>query len=227
MLLSLAEKVIAYAGRAAVVRGRKMADNKGEEDMEPSANVDSMPSVQAEEQSNRKSDDQVIVAEANSKENVETESSNDANEEPNGNSEGVDDSSGGATETTAAAVVVAAGEADGGVSNAASPTETSSANPEPSANETVPAADATVSGNTTETSPAPVASVATPVSTPINLLDTCTVCKQSLQTRDCEPKLLPCLHSFCLKCIPQPDRQISVQVPGPHGQTDTHIGEYY
>ncbi|XP_047222993.1 E3 ubiquitin-protein ligase TRIM33 isoform X3 [Girardinichthys multiradiatus] len=200
-----------------------MADNKGEEDMEPSANVDSMPSVQAEEQSNRKSDDQVIVVEANSKENIETESSNDANEEPNGNSEGVDDSSGGTTEATAAAVVVAAGEADGGVSNAASPTETSSANPEPSANETVPAADATVSGNTTETSPAPAASVATPVSTPINLLDTCTVCKQSLQTRDCEPKLLPCLHSFCLKCIPQPDRQISVQVPGPHGQTDTHI----
>uniref|UniRef100_A0A4W5LY30 RING-type E3 ubiquitin transferase n=1 Tax=Hucho hucho TaxID=62062 RepID=A0A4W5LY30_9TELE len=44
--------------------------------------------------------------------------------------------------------------------------------------------------------------------TPINLMDTCAVCKQSLQTRDCEPKLLPCLHSFCLKCIPQPERQL-------------------
>uniref|UniRef100_A0A8B9HSG4 RING-type E3 ubiquitin transferase n=1 Tax=Astyanax mexicanus TaxID=7994 RepID=A0A8B9HSG4_ASTMX len=44
---------------------------------------------------------------------------------------------------------------------------------------------------------------------PINLLDTCAVCKQCLQNRDCEPKLLPCLHSFCLKCIPQPERQIT------------------
>uniref|UniRef100_A0A669EMZ5 E3 ubiquitin-protein ligase TRIM33 n=1 Tax=Oreochromis niloticus TaxID=8128 RepID=A0A669EMZ5_ORENI len=83
--------------------------------------------------------------------------------------------------------------------------------------------DAPVGGLAAEMSPPPAASAATPVSTPINLLDTCAVCKQSLQSRDCEPKLLPCLHSFCLKCIPQPDRQISVQVPGPHGQTDTHI----
>uniref|UniRef100_A0A673Z6A7 Tripartite motif containing 33 n=1 Tax=Salmo trutta TaxID=8032 RepID=A0A673Z6A7_SALTR len=58
---------------------------------------------------------------------------------------------------------------------------------------------------------------------PINLMDTCAVCKQSLQTRDCEPKLLPCLHSFCLKCIPLPERQVTVQVPGPNGQPDTHI----
>uniref|UniRef100_A0A8C6TAK6 E3 ubiquitin-protein ligase TRIM33 n=1 Tax=Neogobius melanostomus TaxID=47308 RepID=A0A8C6TAK6_9GOBI len=72
-------------------------------------------------------------------------------------------------------------------------------------------------------SPPATAPAATPVPAPINLLDTCAVCKQSLQSRDCEPKLLPCLHSFCLKCIPQPDRQVSVQVPGPHGQTDTHI----
>uniref|UniRef100_A0A668AFL8 E3 ubiquitin-protein ligase TRIM33 n=1 Tax=Myripristis murdjan TaxID=586833 RepID=A0A668AFL8_9TELE len=85
------------------------------------------------------------------------------------------------------------------------------------------AGDAPAGGLTTEMSPPPAVPAATPVSTPINLLDTCAVCKQSLQSRDCEPKLLPCLHSFCLKCIPQPDRQISVQVPGPHGQTDTHI----
>ncbi|XP_072537555.1 E3 ubiquitin-protein ligase TRIM33 isoform X2 [Salminus brasiliensis] len=72
-------------------------------------------------------------------------------------------------------------------------------------------------------SPAPAGEPSPPApAAPINLLDTCAVCKQSLQSRDCEPKLLPCLHSFCLKCIPQPERQISVGVPGPHGQ-DTHI----
>uniref|UniRef100_A0A4W4HE98 E3 ubiquitin-protein ligase TRIM33 n=1 Tax=Electrophorus electricus TaxID=8005 RepID=A0A4W4HE98_ELEEL len=87
---------------------------------------------------------------------------------------------------------------------------------------TVPGGDGTAAG----TSPAPTVETPTPISAPpavpINLLDTCAVCKQSLQNRDCEPKLLPCLHSFCLKCIPQPERQISVGVPGPHGQ-DTHI----
>uniref|UniRef100_A0A4W6BWY9 E3 ubiquitin-protein ligase TRIM33 n=1 Tax=Lates calcarifer TaxID=8187 RepID=A0A4W6BWY9_LATCA len=116
----------------------------------------------------------------------------------------------------------AGGEANGSGSNAVSPTETSNSTAEPTAAETL-VTDAPVAGLTTEMSPPPTAPAATPVSTPINLLDTCAVCKQSLQSRDCEPKLLPCLHSFCLKCIPQPDRQISVQVPGPHGQTDTHI----
>ncbi|XP_054904443.1 E3 ubiquitin-protein ligase TRIM33 isoform X2 [Poeciliopsis prolifica] len=214
-----------YAGRAAVVRGRKMADNKGEEEMEPSANAEPVPSGQVEKQSSTESEDKVIIIEADSKGEAETESPKDANEELNISSEGVDDSIGGATEATPAAAVVAAGEADGNASNATSPTETSNGNSEPSAVDAVPAADAPVSGNATETSLAPTApaAAATPVSTPINLLDTCAVCKQSLQTRDCEPKLLPCLHSFCLKCIPQPDRQISVQVPGPHGQTDTHI----
>ncbi|XP_077079736.1 E3 ubiquitin-protein ligase TRIM33 isoform X2 [Siphateles boraxobius] len=73
--------------------------------------------------------------------------------------------------------------------------------------------------------PPPAAAAASSSSTPaapINLLDTCAVCKQSLQNRDCEPKLLPCLHSFCLKCIPQPERKITVPVQGPHGQ-DTRI----
>uniref|UniRef100_A0A8C2XSP2 Tripartite motif containing 33 n=1 Tax=Cyclopterus lumpus TaxID=8103 RepID=A0A8C2XSP2_CYCLU len=113
------------------------------------------------------------------------------------------------------------------VSNAVSPTATNSANAEePTAAETmatVAAAEAPVGGLTTEMSPPPTVPAAAPVPAPINFFDTCAVCKQSLQSRDCEPKLLPCLHSFCLKCIPQPDRQISVQVPGPHGQTDTHI----
>uniref|UniRef100_A0A665X146 E3 ubiquitin-protein ligase TRIM33 n=1 Tax=Echeneis naucrates TaxID=173247 RepID=A0A665X146_ECHNA len=117
----------------------------------------------------------------------------------------------------------AGGEANGSASNAVSPAGTGSSNAEAAAAETLTAGDAPVGGLGTEMSPPPSAPAATPVSTPINLLDTCAVCKQSLQSRECEPKLLPCLHSFCLKCIPQPDRQISVQVPGPHGQTDTHI----
>lgn len=87
-----------------------------------------------------------------------------------------------------------------------------------------PAAVAGTSSPAPGTETAPSAPPAVP-SVPLNLLDTCAVCKQSLQSRDCEPKLLPCLHSFCLKCIPQPERQISVGVAGPHGQ-DTHIGEW-
>ncbi|XP_041859484.1 E3 ubiquitin-protein ligase TRIM33 isoform X2 [Melanotaenia boesemani] len=192
-----------------------MADNKGEEDMEPSANSDSVLSAQENEQSDPKTDNAAIVMETNSKEDAETEPLSNANEATTPNSEGGDVSSGG--------TVVAAGEANGSVSNAVSPAESSSTNAEPAGTETVPAVDAPVGGPATEMSPPPTTSAATPVSTTINLLDTCAVCKQSLQSRDCEPKLLPCLHTFCLKCIPQPDRQISVQVPGPHGQTDTHI----
>uniref|UniRef100_A0A8C3HHQ2 RING-type E3 ubiquitin transferase n=1 Tax=Chrysemys picta bellii TaxID=8478 RepID=A0A8C3HHQ2_CHRPI len=40
----------------------------------------------------------------------------------------------------------------------------------------------------------------------LNLLDTCAVCGQHIQSR--RPKLLPCLHSFCLRCLPQPDRYL-------------------
>uniref|UniRef100_A0A7N8YEE2 E3 ubiquitin-protein ligase TRIM33 n=1 Tax=Mastacembelus armatus TaxID=205130 RepID=A0A7N8YEE2_9TELE len=115
----------------------------------------------------------------------------------------------------------AGGEASG--SDAVSPAASGSTNTDPTAAESPATGDASVGGLTTEMSPPPAAQAATPVSAPMNLLDTCAVCKQSLQSRDSEPKLLPCLHSFCRKCIPQPDRQISVQVPGPHGQTDTHI----
>lgn len=36
------------------------------------------------------------------------------------------------------------------------------------------------------------------------LMDTCPVCKLSFHNR--EPKLLPCLHSFCKRCLPAPFR---------------------
>uniref|UniRef100_A0A668AT66 RING-type E3 ubiquitin transferase n=1 Tax=Myripristis murdjan TaxID=586833 RepID=A0A668AT66_9TELE len=139
-----------------------MADNKGEEDMEPSASSDTVPSEQDSGNPETKAESAVIVIEPNAKEGEDPEARDNAPQAP--------------TPTNAPA-----------------------------------------GGLTTEMSPPPAVPAATPVSTPINLLDTCAVCKQSLQSRDCEPKLLPCLHSFCLKCIPQPDRQISVQVPGPHG----------
>ncbi|XP_044066947.1 E3 ubiquitin-protein ligase TRIM33 isoform X2 [Siniperca chuatsi] len=192
-----------------------MADNKGEEDMEPSANSDSVPPAQDNEQPETTVENAVIVIEANTKGAEETESHDNANEAPTPTSDGGDVSSGG--------TAGAGGEANGSASNAVSPAGTSSTNAESTATETLAAGDVPVGGLTTEMSPPPTAPAATPVSVPINLLDTCAVCKQSLQSRDCEPKLLPCLHSFCLKCIPQPNRQISVQVPGPHGQTDTHI----
>ncbi|XP_066580399.1 transcription intermediary factor 1-alpha [Amia ocellicauda] len=40
----------------------------------------------------------------------------------------------------------------------------------------------------------------------LNLLDTCAVCTLSFQSR--EPRLLPCLHSFCKKCLPPPARYL-------------------
>ncbi|XP_039625322.1 transcription intermediary factor 1-alpha isoform X2 [Polypterus senegalus] len=46
-----------------------------------------------------------------------------------------------------------------------------------------------------------------------NLLDTCAVCLQSLQSRD--PRLLPCLHSFCSKCVPLPARYVALAVGKP------------
>ncbi|XP_072233306.1 transcription intermediary factor 1-alpha isoform X2 [Leuresthes tenuis] len=36
------------------------------------------------------------------------------------------------------------------------------------------------------------------------LMDTCPICKLSFHNR--EPKLLPCLHSFCKRCLPAPSR---------------------
>ncbi|RXN37713.1 E3 ubiquitin- ligase TRIM33 isoform X1 [Labeo rohita] len=114
----------------------------------------------------------------------------------------------------------------GGAATDGTPNTESTEPPPPSSSSS---ADSTAAGASpalnNEMSPPPPASSTSSSSTPaapINLLDTCAVCKQSLQNRDCEPKLLPCLHSFCLKCIPQPERKITVPVQGPHGQ-DTRI----
>ncbi|XP_041752666.2 transcription intermediary factor 1-alpha isoform X2 [Coregonus clupeaformis] len=40
----------------------------------------------------------------------------------------------------------------------------------------------------------------------LGLMDTCPVCKLNFHNR--EPKLLPCLHSFCKKCLPPPSRNL-------------------
>uniref|UniRef100_A0A8C2XR18 RING-type E3 ubiquitin transferase n=1 Tax=Cyclopterus lumpus TaxID=8103 RepID=A0A8C2XR18_CYCLU len=39
------------------------------------------------------------------------------------------------------------------------------------------------------------------------LMDTCPICKLSFHNR--EPKLLPCLHSFCKRCLPAPFRSLT------------------
>lgn len=41
----------------------------------------------------------------------------------------------------------------------------------------------------------------------LGLLDICPLCKLSFHSR--EPKLLPCLHSFCKRCLPSPSRSLA------------------
>ncbi|XP_051237778.1 transcription intermediary factor 1-alpha-like isoform X2 [Dicentrarchus labrax] len=48
-------------------------------------------------------------------------------------------------------------------------------------------------------------------------LDTCPVCFLNFHSR--EPKLLPCLHSFCKKCFPSPSRNLAMTEP-PNSQVD-------
>ncbi|XP_053321238.1 transcription intermediary factor 1-alpha [Spea bombifrons] len=42
----------------------------------------------------------------------------------------------------------------------------------------------------------------------LNLLETCSVCRLNIQSRS--PRLLPCLHSLCLRCLPPPERYLSM-----------------
>lgn len=45
----------------------------------------------------------------------------------------------------------------------------------------------------------------------LNNLNSCPVCCLNFYRR--EPKLLPCLHSFCKKCLPAPSRNLALAVP--------------
>ncbi|XP_034542169.1 transcription intermediary factor 1-alpha-like [Notolabrus celidotus] len=51
-----------------------------------------------------------------------------------------------------------------------------------------------------------------------NDLDTCPVCCLNFHSR--EPKLLPCLHSFCKKCLPLPSRNLAM-TEAPNSQVDS------
>ncbi|XP_074554097.1 transcription intermediary factor 1-alpha isoform X2 [Halichoeres trimaculatus] len=51
------------------------------------------------------------------------------------------------------------------------------------------------------------------------LMDTCPICKLSFHNR--EPKLLPCLHSFCKKCLPPPFRSAEPRRDS-QGQVDSN-----
>ncbi|XP_028848579.1 E3 ubiquitin-protein ligase TRIM33 isoform X3 [Denticeps clupeoides] len=186
-----------------------MADNKGEEDTESAATMEVAP--QPEESGDAAATDSgaVIVIEPL----------------PKGGEDGQCPEKDSGLPTPAAGQGVDGGEGggDGGGGSRATPNGNSTVEvPEP-AGEPVGSSPAPPNETPPPPPPPPPSAPAGAASAaPINLLDTCAVCKQSLQSRDCEPKLLPCLHSFCLRCIPRPERQITVQVPGPHGQ-DTHI----
>lgn len=192
-----------------------MADNKGEEDMEPSANTDPAPATQDLELPTLKNEDGVIVIEADGKASDETAASDVAT---------TPTSNGG--DANSSATDGAAGEVNGNDAVASpAPSASTSAEATAAATEQPGTGDAPADGSATEMPSPSAAKPATPAPTPINLLDTCAVCKQSLQNRDCEPKLLPCLHSFCLKCLPKAERRVSMQLPGPLGQGDAHLGE--
>lgn len=201
--------------RQAVQRGAKMADNKGQDCTESSANMEVEASgTEDNGDGGAKDPDGVILIDAEQKEGTdELKSQENVPEALTTSSDGV------------------ANVTDG------TPNAESTEPPPPPPPPPLPSSSSSSSADSTaagpsptlinEMSPPPAAAAASSSSTPaapINLLDTCAVCKQSLQNRDCEPKLLPCLHSFCLKCIPQPERKITVPVQGPHGQ-DTRIGK--
>uniref|UniRef100_A0A3Q4ABI2 Uncharacterized protein n=1 Tax=Mola mola TaxID=94237 RepID=A0A3Q4ABI2_MOLML len=45
----------------------------------------------------------------------------------------------------------------------------------------------------------------------LGALDRCPVCSLNFHSR--EPKLLPCLHSFCRRCLPPPSRNLAMAAP--------------
>lgn len=188
-----------------------MADNKGEEDMENASKLNSEPRGEDSGDPELKDVNSVIVIEPDSKEGDDLQSQENVSQMPtpanvSGGGDASSNSAGAVEEGSTSSSPV--GNTNGGTTESSAAGDTAGTSPT----------------LTTDMSPPPTVPPANPV-IPINLMDTCAVCKQSLQTRDCEPKLLPCLHSFCLKCIPLPERQVTVQVPGPNGQPDTHIGE--
>ncbi|KAK1328961.1 hypothetical protein QTO34_011131 [Cnephaeus nilssonii] len=108
----------------------------------------------------------------------------------------------------------AAGPDDGGVAAASGSTPAASA-PAASVGPGVPGGAASTPAPAPAAAPAPGPPSGPPLGPPASLLDTCAVCQQSLQSRrEAEPKLLPCLHSFCLRCLPEPERQLNVPIPG-------------
>lgn len=104
----------------------------------------------------------------------------------------------------------AAGPDDGGVAAASSGSA-----PAASVGPGIPGGAVSTPAPAPASAPAPGPSAGPPPGPPASLLDTCAVCQQSLQSRrEAEPKLLPCLHSFCLRCLPEPERQLNVPIPG-------------
>uniref|UniRef100_A0A2K6GQB0 Ectodermin homolog n=1 Tax=Propithecus coquereli TaxID=379532 RepID=A0A2K6GQB0_PROCO len=109
----------------------------------------------------------------------------------------------------------AAGPDDGGVAAASSGSAQAASAPAASVGPGVPGGALSTPAPAPASAPAPGPSAGPPSGPPASLLDTCAVCQQSLQSRrEAEPKLLPCLHSFCLRCLPEPERQLSVPIPG-------------
>lgn len=109
----------------------------------------------------------------------------------------------------------AAGPDDGGVAAASSGSAPAASTPAASVGPGVPGGAVSTPAPAPASAPAPGPSSGPPLGPPASLLDTCAVCQQSLQSRrEAEPKLLPCLHSFCLRCLPEPERQLSVPIPG-------------
>ncbi|TKC49845.1 hypothetical protein EI555_011806 [Monodon monoceros] len=109
----------------------------------------------------------------------------------------------------------AAGPDDGGVAAASSGSALAASAPAASVGPGIPGGAVSTPAPAPASAPAPGPSAGPPPGPPASLLDTCAVCQQSLQSRrEAEPKLLPCLHSFCLRCLPEPERQLNVPIPG-------------